>query len=70
MIFIIKLSCHWPFSVSFSNKHAEEFSRNFLMCNDTIALAVNGMCASLFLCFKHFSVLISSMLDFDRAYTN
>lgn len=35
------------------------------MCDDIIALTVNGMCACVFLCVKFFSIFIFSTVSID-----
>lgn len=37
-----------------------------MTCDDMVALKANGMCASVFLCFKFLSVLILNTANVDR----
>ena len=64
--FYMVLRPYMPSSLSLSYGYTVEFSKGYMMCDDVVALKVNGMCDYIHLCFKFFSVLSVNKLNTDR----
>lgn len=61
---------YMAFSLSLSRGIQGSFSRGYMTCDDMVALKANGICASVFLCFKFLSILILNTANVDRYNTH